>query len=641
MKAFRFLLLTAAILMCATAAAQDFKPVKDKATKKFGYQAKDKSWVIEPSFDKAEKFKDGRAVVTVDGLEGMIDESGAWLLQPEYNKIGKFDKLGLCELTVKEGKSKFYGVANAAGQVVLPPDAQSVSISRSEALIMAKREAQDGSGSHWGVYDIEGREIFAPQFESAPSWRNGSGVARSSYNGMVGLIGNGGDVLLPFDYLAISDANSRDALAKDFSVISFDRNLHKTTEFRSPGSIIPYETAFDDVRLASWHAGCVGVRLHSNNICAANLSKDASGRIAICNRLDLNWGFDRFVRLEPEIESTPHTGSMEHPYTGDMYTLRALMYEADGRYVGVVSDWGWLEGDFNGGYIYCAEGEDYWLIMDGVNARTPRPGTSLKLRSWQNVDHTNVVSGLLLSNADLGRMKDYYYRVKRQKEILEGENVGVNSYLPRPQQDRRATRRLMDAMRNPIFQRPFMMGDVVNCKTSKRGDDIEITLSDILVGHFEDRFDSPYYRMEGEEEIYWGPNGRRSVYLNLEEAEPGEPSMEDDVNEHGTPLKVVITLHEEDGTYLRTLGEAPAPDFIEDGVIVFEGLGLALIERAPGRFSIADREPLHSFKVPAEKRLKPVLSAIKSQAPPQGKDRPQGDGRPPQGEGRPHGEGRR
>ena len=173
------------MIVCATASAQDFKPVKDKATKKFGYQAKDKSWVIEPSFDKAEKFKDGRALVTVNGLEGLIDESGAWLLQPEYTKIGKFDKLGLCELTVKEGKSKYYGVADVSGRVVLPPECLSISISRPEALIMAKRYTSDGTGEHWGVYDTDGREIFAPQFESAPSWHNGSGVARSSYSGLL------------------------------------------------------------------------------------------------------------------------------------------------------------------------------------------------------------------------------------------------------------------------------------------------------------------------------------------------------------------------------------------------------------------------------------------------------------------------
>ena len=610
MKTIRILLFAAALLVCATAAAQNLKPVKDKSTKKFGYQAKDKSWVIEPAFDKAQKFNDGRAIVTVDGLEGMIDESGAWVLKPEYNNIGKFDKLGLCELTVKDGKTKYYGVANANGKIILPTDCRSITTSRSEGLVMAKRYAEDGLGDCWGVYDIEGTEIFAPQFESAPSWNNGAGVARSAYSGMVGLISSTGDVLLPFDYMAISGSGTREALTKDFSVISYDRNMRQTGEMRSPGSIIPYETAMDNVRLASWHVGCVGVRLHSNNVCAANLSKDSSGRIAICNRLDLNWGFDRFIRLEPEIEDTPHPGSMEEPYSGEMYTLRALMYEADGSYVGVVSDWGWLEGEFNGGFIYCAEGEDYWLILNDVNARIPRPGSSLKLRSWQSIDHSNVVPGLLLGSYDLSRLENASNRVRRQKEILEGENVGVTSYLPRPYADRRTSHRLRDAMQNPMYNHPFMMGDVVNCKTTKRGEEIEISLADNLVCHFEDRFDHPSYTMRGDEEIYWGPTGRRSVYLNIEEAEHGEPSVQDDINENGKPLKVVITLHEEDGTYLRTLGEAAAPDFVDNGVIVFEDLGIALIERAPGRFKPAERNLSH-FKVPADSRLPLLLSALK------------------------------
>ena len=170
MKTFKAILLAAALVACATAAAQDLKPVKDKSSKKFGYQAKDKSWVIQPAFDKAQKFVDGRAVVTVDGLEGLIDSNGSWILRPEFNNIGKFDKQGLCEVTVKEGKSKYYGVADISGRIVLPPDCSSVSFSRSEGLIMARREAPDGTGRHWGVYDNNGAEVFAPQFSSSPSF---------------------------------------------------------------------------------------------------------------------------------------------------------------------------------------------------------------------------------------------------------------------------------------------------------------------------------------------------------------------------------------------------------------------------------------------------------------------------------------
>lgn len=594
--------------MCAAASAQDLKPVKDKSTKKFGYQAKDKSWVIQPSFDKAQKFTDGHAMVTVDGLEGLINSDGAWILKPEFTNIGKFDKQGMCEVTVKEGKTKYYGVADTEGRMILPPDCASISFSRSENLIMARREASDGSGMHWGIYDYGGEEVFAPQFSSAPSFSRGMGVAKSAYTGLAGLISTGGEVLLPFEYMAITESGSiREALTTDFTIESYDQRMKKTGELRSPGAIIPYETAGDNVRIAAWHAGPIGVKLHQNNVCAANLSKDASGRIAICNDIGLNWGYSRFIRLEPEIDTDRHPGSMENPLTGELYTLRAIMYEANGSYVGVVSDWGWLEGEFSGGFIYNAEGGDMWLIQDGVNARTPRPGSTIKLRSWQPVDHSNVISGLLLASADLNRLENLSSRASRIKDILEAENVGVNSYLPRPEPGWRVRRQIEDAMRNPIFRHPFHMGDVVNCKVSKRGDEMEIRLADGLVCEFEDRFDSPYFRMDGKEEIYWGPRGRRTVQLCLEEAERGTASMENDLQEGASPLQVVIMLFTEDGRYLRTLGVAPAPDFIHDGVIVFEDLGIALVDRMAGPRGTV---PETVFRVPADSRLPRKLSAL-------------------------------
>ena len=46
------------VILCVLAAgiafsapAQDLKPVKDKTTKKFGYQGKNKTWAIEPVYD--------------------------------------------------------------------------------------------------------------------------------------------------------------------------------------------------------------------------------------------------------------------------------------------------------------------------------------------------------------------------------------------------------------------------------------------------------------------------------------------------------------------------------------------------------------------------------------------------------------
>ena len=83
MKTKTILLCLLAALVALPIAAQDLKPVRDKQTKKYGYQAKNKTWVIEPRFDGASRFNDGFAEVTIDGYKGLIDETGELILPAE------------------------------------------------------------------------------------------------------------------------------------------------------------------------------------------------------------------------------------------------------------------------------------------------------------------------------------------------------------------------------------------------------------------------------------------------------------------------------------------------------------------------------------------------------------------------------
>ena len=73
----RVLLLVALLTLAFTASAQALNPVKDKASKKYGYQDKQKNWVIPPSYDDARRFdNDGFAVVKTGGREGLINQEG-------------------------------------------------------------------------------------------------------------------------------------------------------------------------------------------------------------------------------------------------------------------------------------------------------------------------------------------------------------------------------------------------------------------------------------------------------------------------------------------------------------------------------------------------------------------------------------
>lgn len=120
MKHIETILCAFALLLSFSASAQNMKPVKDKATKKYGYQTKGKVWVIEPQFDAAAKFdKNGMAEVKVNGRTGIIDGQGTFIIPAEYDNISKFDKYGYCELMQKEGSVKYRGIADLTGRIVL------------------------------------------------------------------------------------------------------------------------------------------------------------------------------------------------------------------------------------------------------------------------------------------------------------------------------------------------------------------------------------------------------------------------------------------------------------------------------------------------------------------------------------------
>jgi len=605
-------ILTIAIALCVavTASAQDLKPVKEKGSKKFGYQDKSKNWVINPEFDKAKRFIDGFAIVEVQGLEGLIDQSGAWVLKPEYNNIGKFDKAGLCEVMVKDGRFKHYGLANTSGQLVIPPECISVTVSRTEELIYAHRDAEvEGLGqvSAWGVYNLAGEEIFPPEFSSSPTFRNGIGTARSIFTGRVGLIDNAGQVLLPFENLAIETGVSKfEVLAPDFSVQVYDSRFNKTEEIRSPGAVKPYDTFGDEVRAAAWHVACIGQRLHSNNVKQADFTRTTIGRTLNVSPLRIDWGYGRFIRLEPEAIEKELPGCMENPYTGKLYTLRAILYEEDGTYAGIASDWGWLEGEFEEGWVYNSQGDQRWVVFRDPNYPARLRSQSIELKDYYEIDNSSVVSGLLLGSYDLKRLQTPENRIERETEIIEGENTGICSYLPRPEVRNEDYRIIREAMHLPIFHRAFYLGEVVNFEEHKYADEIRIELKDNLVCHFEDRFDNPSFFMEGDEAIYWGPNNNRFVALDLE---PAESRMSDyttdDVYGSNRKYKILINMYDEDGIFLRTLGEAPAIDYIHGDLIVFEKLGIVLI--ANDRV-VTDRH--REIRIPVSTRLAPTLSAL-------------------------------
>lgn len=61
----------------------------------YGYADPQGRVVIEPQFDAAESFREGRAEVEMNGRMGLIDKSGRWVIQPQYDDLQYFDGGGL------------------------------------------------------------------------------------------------------------------------------------------------------------------------------------------------------------------------------------------------------------------------------------------------------------------------------------------------------------------------------------------------------------------------------------------------------------------------------------------------------------------------------------------------------------------
>lgn len=569
------------MLLSLAASAQGMKPVKDKATKKYGYQAKGKVWVIEPQFDAAAKFdKNGMAEVKVNGRTGIIDGQGTFIIPAEYDNISKFDKFGYCELMQKSGSVKYRGIADLTGRIVLPLEFRDVAVSRDGRLFFGEKDAPVAGFGYerlWGIYDAAGQEIFAPQFYTRPTFNDGYAVATDGVKRLKGVICENGTVPVPFEYLAITrSSGSYKCLATDFTRVFFSGDLRDKQVFRQTGAVIPYDPQGDPVRAAAYRCGPVGVRFHENSLKLMELRRDLLGATVLCADLPIEWGYGRFVRFEPFAVQPGTTGSMSFS-NQKSYVLKALLYEADGSLVKTISNYGYFEAECAQGLIYVAADGQRWLAMADINA----PGTrayTLPLTGYRELIHTDVCHGLGIDPNAVSKLNNHTDFVNRCMDIIEAENVGITSYLPIVQDGAFAYAE-RDASRGMIFHRPFHMGEVVNCSVKRSEGGAEVKLLPELVCHFVDKLDDPYYKMEGDELIYWGPNNARTVGLSLIASKRG--GTQDDVHSTGLAFDLVLSLYEEDGRWMRTLAIMPFADYVGHGMIVFEGPGIALLTRDP------------------------------------------------------------
>jgi hypothetical protein len=166
-----------------------------KVNKKVGFIDSNGIVVIDPQFQGARDFVEGRAVVAVSGdkyKQGYIDETGKFAVTPQFDAAQDFSE-GLAAIGIGffgihgEGDHK-WGFINANGEIVITPQFQEArSFSEGLAAVMnAERK--------WGYIGKSGKLLIPFQFEDAFSFSEG--LACVLTGGLFGFIDKSGKIII-------------------------------------------------------------------------------------------------------------------------------------------------------------------------------------------------------------------------------------------------------------------------------------------------------------------------------------------------------------------------------------------------------------------------------------------------------------
>jgi WG repeat protein len=137
---------------------------KDKL---WGLARADGSWLIEPKFEQAAPLSDGLALVTVGGKVGFIDRTGNFAIPPTFNKAWPFNP-GFGRTSAERGG--IFGVIDKTGAWVFQTNYQQLYLATSFG---ATENAAFGwhfkKADRWGLLDLDGHVVLDADFDQPVS----------------------------------------------------------------------------------------------------------------------------------------------------------------------------------------------------------------------------------------------------------------------------------------------------------------------------------------------------------------------------------------------------------------------------------------------------------------------------------------
>ncbi len=138
------------------------KLVVFKKNNKFGFMDQDLNVVINPKYDHAEVFNNGKAIVSVNNKWGMINEENQLILPLEYSHIEKFHSAYFSEISPKvalAAKNNKFGFINEKGEAIVPFIYDEINVRYQidkQTVIFAKKNGK------WGILDDNNASVKIP-----------------------------------------------------------------------------------------------------------------------------------------------------------------------------------------------------------------------------------------------------------------------------------------------------------------------------------------------------------------------------------------------------------------------------------------------------------------------------------------------
>lgn len=187
------------LLLCIFSFAQ-VSPQRVTENGKYGYKVSGK-WIASPIYEYGSDFRNGFALVRLDGKFGFIDTDGNIIVKCVYNSCTLYDENGVA--TGKIGDTRYYLDKQGNSFRSMEELNAAAILNSSEFKKRASNysvsdysPALDENGK-WG-YKQFGEWVIQPRFESAGDFADG--LAAVSLGGKWGYIGKNGSCSIPFKY---------------------------------------------------------------------------------------------------------------------------------------------------------------------------------------------------------------------------------------------------------------------------------------------------------------------------------------------------------------------------------------------------------------------------------------------------------